>query len=393
MHRRAFLALPLGLIPVLTFGQDGDLKRVFDLRQIERARVLRFANQCLKEAPITVTAAASPRSAGGPHDYFSEGDYWWPDPANPDGPYIQRDGMTNPDNFVAHRHALIRLSVQMPALTAAWVLTTDRKYSEHAARHLRAWFIDPATKMNPHLLYAQAIKGRMTGRGTGIIDTVHLVEVVRAITALEGGKALAPGEASAIKDWFSRYLTWMTSHQYGIDERDTKNNHATCWVMQAAEFARYTNAADVTAFCRDRFKNVFVPDQMAMDGSFPLELARTKPYGYSLFNLDAMAMVAQILTTPADNLWTFRLPDGRSMARAMEFMVPYIQNKSRWPYKPDVMYFEEWPVRQPSLIMAGFALQRSDYLELAKRLNPDPTVEEVVRNFIVRQPLLWIDQR
>ena len=135
---------------------------------IDRNRILRAARRYLTEQPLTITATRSPRSAGGPHDYFSEGDYWWPDPKNPDGPYIQRDGMTNPDNFVAHRHALIRLSVQMPALAAAWLVTKDKRFAEHAARHLRAWFLDETTRMNPSLLYGQAIQGRSTaGRNGG----------------------------------------------------------------------------------------------------------------------------------------------------------------------------------------------------------------------------------
>src|SRR5256885_8645292 len=115
----------------------------------DRARVLKAANQYLSEKPITITASHSPRSAGGLQDFFSEGDYWWPDPQNPDRPYIQRDGMTNPDNFVEHRRALMRLSVQVPALVAAWRLTRDARYAKHAMLHLRAWFIDPATRMNP----------------------------------------------------------------------------------------------------------------------------------------------------------------------------------------------------------------------------------------------------
>src|SRR5437879_3608287 len=116
--------------------------------EVDRRRVLRAAAQYVRERPITLTTYPAERSAGGKHDYFSEGDYWWPDPEHPNGPYIQRDGMTNPDNFVAHRHALIRLSVQMPALTAAWFITKNRMYAEHAARHLRAWFLDPSTWMN-----------------------------------------------------------------------------------------------------------------------------------------------------------------------------------------------------------------------------------------------------
>lgn len=330
----------------------------------------------------------SARSTGGLHDYFSEGDYWWPDPGHPDGPYIQRDGLTNPDNFVAHRHALIRLSVQVPVLAAAWKLTRKRAYADHAVRHLRAWFIEPSRRMNPHLLYAQAIKGRSTGRGIGIIDTVHLVEVARAVSVIQG--VIPVSDRDRIRDWFAAYLTWMTTHQYGIDEREAKNNHGTCWVMQVAEFARLAGRRDLDEFCRTRFKEVLLPQQMAADGSFPLELARTKPYGYSLFNLDAMATICQILSSDGDNLWTFSSSDGRGMAKALAFMAPYIADKSKWPHKPDVMYHANWPVRHVSLLFGGIALDRSAYIDLWRRLDPDPTVDEIVRNYPVRQPLLWI---
>lgn len=361
-----------------------------DIKAVERGRVLRAAQKYLKAAPVTVTASSSPRSAGGKHDFFSEGDYWWPDPKNPDGPYIQNDGLTNPENFVAHRRAMVRLSVQMPALTAAWAITKDRRYADAAARHLRAWFVDPATMMNPSLLYAQAIKGRFTGRGVGIIDTLHLVEVARAAGALEDSRALAAGDSKAVRKWFADYLAWMTTHKYGQDERDAKNNHATCWVVQVAEFARYTGNKALTAFCRDRYKTVLLPGQMAADGSFPLELKRTKPYGYALFNLDAMGAVCQILSTPQDNLWRFELPDGRGMRKAMEFMVPFIADKKKWTLPPDVMYFEEWPVRHPSLLFAGLALDKREYIDLWRKLNPDPTVEETIRNYPIRQPVLWV---
>src|SRR5260370_2268430 len=173
MHRRTFLASALAL-PAMRASRAGEK---LALEASERPRVLKAANKYLNEAPVTVTAASSPRSAGGKLDFCREGDYWWPDPTNPKGPYIQRDGMTNPDNFVEHRRAMIRLSLAVPALAAAYKITRDRKYAEHATAHLRAWFGDEATRMNPNLQYAQAIQGRFTGRGTGIIDTLPLVEV------------------------------------------------------------------------------------------------------------------------------------------------------------------------------------------------------------------------
>ena len=364
-----------------------------DLAAIDRTRILSAAQRYLKELPITITASASTRSAGGKHDYFSEADYFWRDPKNPDGPYIQRDGMSNPSNFVGHRRLLMRLSLQVPALTAAWRITGEQRYAGHAARHLRAWFIDPATRMNPNLQYAQAIRGSTTGASFGIIDTIHLVEVARAIEVLGGSTALSKTTLDGIKNWFADYLQWMTTHPYGIEELEAKNNHGTCWAMQAAAFAQFTDNQNLAAYVRKRFKAVLIPGQMASDGSLPLETERTKPYSYSLFNLDAMATICQTLSTPQDNLWTFELPDGRGIRKAVAFMLPYIRNKKSWPLPPDVMYDKEWPMRHCALLFAGLAFDHPDYIDLWKTLPADSTVEEVNRNFFVRQPVLWVQTR
>jgi hypothetical protein len=383
-----YFALSL-CVPILALIGSGGQQPAFDLWSFDSDRVLKAADKYVAQKPITVTASRSRRSAGGPHDFFSEGDYWWPDPKNPNGPYIQRDGMTNPQNFTDHRRYLMRLSVQVPALVAAWQLKKEKRYAEAAKKHLRAWFLDEKTRMNPSLHYAQAIHGRVTGRGIGIIDTIHLVEVARAVEVLEYSNMLSDIELSGIKKWFSAYLQWMTTHRYGIEEREAKNNHGTCWVMQVAAFARLTGNDDLISYCRDRFKTILVPNQMGADGSFPQEMRRTKPYGYSLFNLDAMAAISQILSTPNNNLWTFELSDGRGMRKAMSFMFPYIKDRKKWPLPADVMYDAEWPMRHNSLLFAGLALDNRDYLNLWKTLRADSTVEEVVRNFFIRQPVLW----
>jgi Alginate lyase len=376
------LARPIALALAVTFPNQSEIRNPqFETAPAERERVIAAADRYLKRPPQTITAFRAARSAGGPHDLFSEGDYWWPDPKNPGGPYIQRDGMSNPDNFIDHRRYLMRLSVQVPALAAAWTITKDQRFASHAAKHLNAWFVNKDTRMNPNLQYSQAIHGRVTGRGTGIIDTIHLVEVARAIELLP--------RLDDVKAWFADYLEWITTHQYGIEERDTKNNHATCWVMQAASFARLTGNADITQFAVDRFKHVLIPGQVAPDGSFPEELRRTKPYGYSLFNLDAMATICQLLSTPQDNLWKFELSDGRGIRKAFEFMVPYIRNKSSWPYPADVMYAKDWPMRHCALLFGGLAYDQSDVLDLWKTLPADSTVDEVIRNFFIRQPVLW----
>ena len=398
ISRRSFFRNTLtgiaGLAATKSLKADNDRtpSSGLDLAKFEQPRVLAAAKRYLHERPITITGSSSPRSAGGKHDYFSEADYWWPDPKDPNGPYIQRDGMSNPENFTGHRHALIRLGVQVPALTAAWILTRDRSCSEAAVQHLRAWFLNSATLMNPNLQYAQAIQGRTTGRGTGIIDTIHLVEVVRAIPFLVESKSLSSADYEGIRKWFAQYLDWLTTSKNGQDERDAKNNHGTWWVTQVAEFATFTGDEKLLSFCRDRFKTVFVPNQIAADGSFPEELRRTKPYNYTLFNMTGLATICQALSNSGDNLFTFALPDGRGFGKAMAFMFPYIQNKASWPHRPDVEYFQYWPIRQPSLLFAGLALSKSEYIKVWQTLPAEPEVEEIVRNNPIRQPLLWVKQ-
>jgi len=360
--------------------------------ELERPRVLRDAEGCLKIPPRTIVSAPAPRSAGGPHDYYSEGDYWWPDPRDPDGPYLRRDGESNPANFVAHRDLLIRLSIEVPALTAAWILTSRREFAAHAAAHLRAWFVEPATRMNPNLQYAQAIHGVDTGRSIGIIDTLHLVEVAQSAIVLARDSAYEPFIREGVRAWFAAYLSWLTTSARGQEEREARNNHGSCWLLQAAGFATLTNNDAVRNACRERFKKEILPAQIAADGSFPLELARTKPYSYSLFNLDVLGMSAHLLSDSEDDLWTFRLPDGRSVEGCFRFLVPYIASKSSWPYRRDVEYFDALPVRQPSLLFAGIAYRERGYLELWRRLDPDPQAQEIIRNHPIRQPLLWLHE-
>ena len=362
-----------------------------DVKQLDRDRVVAAANEYLKEEPITVTASRSPRSAGGPHDFYSEGDYWWPDPKNPDGPYIQKDGQTNPDNFVAHRHAMVRMSRQVATLTAAYRITGDEKYARHAIKHLRAWFVDEPMRMNPNLQYAQAIKGITTGRGIGVIDTLHLIEPARAAQVLAQANVLKGDELAGVEKWFADYVTWMTTSKNGLDEMNAENNHGTCWVLQVAAFASFTGDEEKLAMCRKRYKEVLLPKQMAEDGSFPRELKRTKPYGYSLFNADAMAGVCWILSTPGDDLWKFETPDGKSLCKGVAWIAPFIADKSKWPYKPDVMFFEFWPVRSPVLLFGGIKCDRPEWLETWRNLDAAPTNEEVLRNLPIREPVLWLE--
>jgi hypothetical protein len=357
--------------------------------QTDRGRILRAAKEYLPIEPVTITAFHSAKSPGGPHDFFSQADYFWPNPKDPNGPYINRDGQSNPENFNDHRKVMIDLSVRMPALTAAWLLTKDRRYASRAGDHLLAWFVTPETRMNPNLEYSQGVHGVSTGRNYGIIDTLHLVEVARAASFL-GPEALSTVDLQRVKDWFREYLSWMENSEKGKKERTTLNNHATCWALQASEFARLIGDEGTREEIRQWFIGQLLPDQLGKDGSFPKELARTKPYSYSIFNFDVMAGLAQSLKGSGKDLTTFALSDGRGLCKAAEFLYPYLDDKGKWPYAKDVEHFNALPVRSPGLLFAGLACNRAEYIALWKRLNSDPTDKEIIRNYPIRQPLLWV---
>lgn len=357
---------------------------------ILKDQILQNAEWAMTQEPETVTADSCERSEGGIHDFYSEGDYWWPNPDDPEGKYIRKDGQTNPDNFVAHRLAMIRFSKIVGSLASAYLITNNEKYVEQAFKHIRAWFVTPETLMNPSLLYAQAIKGVTSGRGVGIIDTIHLMEVAQGILRMQDAKNVDKSELEIVKKWFADYLTWLTTHPYGIDEMNAKNNHGTCWVMQVGSFAKLTGNEEILEMCRERYKSVLLPNQMAADGSFPREMSRTKSYGYALFNLDAMTTVCQILSTETDNLWEFTTSDGKNIHKGMEFMYPFIEDKSKWNLPPDVMYWDEWPIAQPSLIFSAVNLKNKDYFNLWRSLEHNFTVQEVERNTPVRNPLIWL---
>ena len=395
MNPRHIVSLLFTAFLLLLAASDawGQPSGEWKLPEIEKPRILAKAAVYLGEEPLTVTAYPAERSEGGLHDFYSEGDYWWPDPENPDGPYIRRDGMTNPDNFVAHRRAMVRLGEIIGTMASAWIITGDTRYAESANRHLRAWFVEPETRMNPSLLYGQAIKGKVSGRSIGIIDTIHLAEVARGAKILGEAGALPDNDYAQIKSWFTDYLDWLTTHPYGVQEQHHPNNHGVCWSMQVAAFADLVGRTDELQWIRKQFKTVYLAEMMDANGGFPKELARTKPYGYSLFVLDAMAMVAQIASTPDDRLWTFELPDGRGMARGLEFLFPFVQDKSAWPYGEDVLYWDDWPVRHPSLLFGGLNLDRPEYIQTWELLEADPTTPEVIRNLPIRHPLLWVDGR
>jgi hypothetical protein len=363
---------------------------VQQVMEIEKETVIKRADKLLNTKPRTVTASSCPRSEGGKHDFYSEGPYWWPDPANPNGKFIRHDGLRFPGRFVDHDDDLRQFSWIVGTHTSAWILTGKEKYAKAAMDHLKAWLVDTATMMNPNMLYAQAIRGVNSGRGTGIIDAGQLMDVAQSVLILEKSPNISGKDIAQIKDWFKKFITWLTTHPYGIDEMNAKNNHGSWWHAQLASYARLVGDEKVMQLCLNHYKEILLPNQMAKDGSYPEELARTKPYSYSLFNLDATAALLWILNDSSKYIWNFNLSDGRGISRGLDYMLPYLNDKSKWKGSKDVDHWDQQPEARQFMLFAALAGNNTEWFELWKSLAEKNSSDESRRSMMLKNPLIWI---
>ena len=204
---------------------------------------------CALETPlVSVMDKQKLPPSGDKHDFVSYGPYWWPDPKKPDGlPYIRRDGEVNPESRgpATDYHAMGRMADAVKTLALAYFLSHDEAYAAHAARLLRAWFLDPATRMNPNLNFGQAIPGVCEGRGVGIIDTVSLLPIPDATLVLLPSAAWTDADQQGLRDWFAAYLQWLLTSKNGKDEAAAENNHGTWYDAQVAALAIYVGRPEI----------------------------------------------------------------------------------------------------------------------------------------------------
>ena len=298
---------------------------------------------------FSVTTKSVTPPSGDKHDYMSQAPYFWADPTKKDGlPYIRRDGERNPEiNKITDHRQMDRMVGAVSTLALAFYFKGDEAYAAKAAQLLRAWFIDPATRMNPHLQYAQGIPGVNTGRGIGLIETRGLTRVVDAIGLLDDSRSLTAADRRAVKGWYAKFLQWMLDSKNGRDENAAKNNHGTYYDVQTASFALFLGKRDLAKRIIETAKQKRIAIQIEPDGRQPLELARTRAWSYSVGNLDGLMQLATLGETVGIDLWNYQTADGRSIRRALEFLYPFSVGE-KWKYQQ----LGDWP---PQML---FALMR-----------------------------------
>jgi len=350
----------------LVFSQS----KVFllDLSTLDRKEAVAAADKMIGDGPFTVMRKQRTPTSGDKHDYMSQAPYFWPDSNSPSGlPYIRHDGVRNPEiNQITDHAEMDRVARNSRALAAAYHLTHDETYAQRAAGLLRAWFLDPETRMNPNLRYAQAIPGVNDGCGIGIIESRGLTGVVDALGLLAGSKSWTAADQNGVEKWFRDFLEWLQTSKNGRDESKATNNHGTFYDVQIVDFALFTGQRELATQTLEAAKTKRIAAQIEPDGRQPRETDRTKGLSYSVMNLDGLMQLARLGEHSSVDLWNFETPDARGIRKALDWLVPFASGEQKWPYEQIEPFARAAFV--PLLRRAAVKYHDNRYLAVAVRL-------------------------
>jgi len=334
------------------------------------------AKKVLEGGVYSVTTKGMVPPSGDKHDYMSQAPYFWPDPTKKDGmPYIRKDGERNPEiNGITDHTTLDKMESGVETTALAYYLTGNDAYAKKSVELLRAWFLDPATRMNPNLEYGQYIPGVNTGRGIGLIETRGLTRVVDSIGLLENSKALTDKDRQGLKDWYAKFLTWMQESKNGREESASKNNHGTYYDLQITSYALFLGNTDLAKRTLETAKTKRIALQVESDGREPLELVRTKAWSYSIGNLEGLMELATLGESVGVDLWHFQTADGRSIRKALDYLYSFAVGE-KWKYEqiggfePQALY--------PAMRRAAAHYNDAKFKEMMAKIPPaDPSSKD-----------------
>jgi alginate lyase len=295
------------------------------------------ADGWLTQGPWSVMDKPQTPPGGDKHDYLSQAPYWWPTQPktadNPWGcPYVQKDGVRNPDvGTITDHDGRGKMFASVYTLSLAWYYTGQPAYAQHSARILRTWFLDPATRMNPDLDHGQIIPCKTDGRAIGIIDfSQQFTDILDATAVLDTG---APGWTAAdhhgMQGWYTAFTAWLGG-TFAAAEAGADNNHGTFFDMQLAALQLATGRPDEARRTVLAAEKKRVDSQVAADGSLPQELARTRSWHYSTFDLVALTRLAQIGRHVGVDLWAYTNPAGAGITQAVDYLLPAATGRVPW---------------------------------------------------------------
>jgi hypothetical protein len=344
------------------------------------------AKRYLKQAPFSVMDKSRLADTGDKHDYLSLAPYFWPDPSKPpDGtPYVRRDGKINPDSKVGTDSVVFAKTCdRVFVLGLAYYITRDARFAERAAHLAKVWFLEPGSKMNPHMNFAQAVPGLNTGRGYGILEARKITLLLDGLVLVKGCESVWADEDDAgLNNWLSEFYAWLTTSRLGMDEMKAKNNHGTWYDVLRAHIAIYLRRYEEAERVLEAAKESRVGCQILADGSLPNEMSRTKSLDYVLFNLEALVRLALLADAVGVDIWGYRSRStGGSLLAAVDMVAPYADASLPWP-KEDIGNVDRERIL-PILAAARTMLQSRRELDRPAGRGLSASREELYRTLMV----------
>jgi|GEM_PF-502159 len=286
------------------------------LIQISFNKLCIQADKALVAGPFSVMQKNKIPPGGDKHDYMSV------------PPYAgSGDGLTNPEWWLDYdRVPLEKLTQSVETLALMYFFTEKQAYASRAALLLRIWFIDPDTKMNPDLEFAQK------STRIGVIDTRFLSRIIDCIGILQNSGAWTEDDQAGMVEWCGQYLI-NVKNRVDKDHKDSGHNIASWYHVQMASLALFTENTELAHILLERTK-ARIDTALNLMGGFKRELNRTRSLSYSCFHLYAMFNLASMGEQMGIDLWNYRTNDGRGLEMALEYITKYSgTEKKQWPHK------------------------------------------------------------
>jgi hypothetical protein len=325
------------------------------------------ADRALQQGEFSVMQKKQIPPSGSKHDYVSIGPYWWPDPNKADGlPWIRRDGEINPLTRNSNTDYQVKDTMFDNTKTLSWAyfFSDKKEYGVKALELLKVWFLNEDTKMNPNLNFAQAIPGKNTGRGIGIIEFAGITNIITSIEILEMNKMMDENTSKAIRQWFTNYLLWLETSENGIFEKNTKNNHAVWYDVQVVSILMFLNRNEEAKMVLEDVKTKRIATQIDPNGKQPHELERTKALSYSTMNLRGFTELAYFGNRIGVDLWNYEDKNGGSIKKAYEFLAPYARGHKKWNYEQIHSLDKAEKALQDLFVKAGSQFSTQAYCEI-----------------------------
>ncbi|HOX39433.1 MAG TPA: alginate lyase family protein [Candidatus Brocadiia bacterium] len=358
---KVFILNPDQLVLAREMARKGDKAILPAFKQL-----VSHAQSVMDKGPFTVTKKPFDPPSKDRHDYMSLSIYWWPNPVTKI-PYIRRDGEVNPEVEKFDGPKLLAMASTVEALSQAYFFTGDERYAYRATILLRAWFLDEKTRMNPNMNFAQGIPGICEGNRSGIIESVTLAtQVVDSVGLIQTSKSWKRKDHEELQKWFGEYMNWLQSNPMAKSECEAENNHGVWYDAQVCAYAMFIDKPEMAKAVIEKRSGNRIIRQVKPDGSQPEELARTKSFSYSIYNLDAMFTIAAVGDKVGADLWNYKSEDGRGMRKALDYLTPYVNPQKKWTMKQIVPF--DNACLYPFLRKAAIAYKDPSYERMAQQL-------------------------